>query len=83
VIFNLNLQSVLEEAISYWKETYLSGVEIHKLTRDVLSQCKAMEAPSDCSLDDFFEIVLRMAAKLPRMAVMRLRHLGFVSTQTQ
>ena len=28
-------------------------------------------------------IVLRMAAKLPGMAVMRLRHLGSVSTQRQ
>ena len=65
------------------KETHLFGIEIHKLARDVLCQCKAMEAPSDCSLDDLFEIVLRMAAKLPGMAVMRLRHLGSVSTQRQ
>lgn len=83
VIVNLTLQSVLEEAISYWNETYLSGVEIHKLTRNVFSQCKAMEALSDCSLYDLFEVFLRMAAKLPRMAVMRLRHLGSVSARTQ
>lgn len=70
MIVSLKIQSVPTEAVSYWKETYLSRIEICKLTRDVFSQCKAMEAPSDCSLDDLLEIILRMAAELPRVAVM-------------
>ena len=44
---------------------YLFWVEVDELPWDVFSQSKAVEASGDSSLDDFFEGVLCMTAKLP------------------
>lgn len=43
----------------------LFWVKVHELPWDMLGQRKAMEASSDCSLNNLFELVLRMAAELP------------------
>lgn len=43
---------------------HLFWVEVDKLPWNMLGQCKAMEASSDCSLDNFFKLILCMAAKL-------------------